>query len=287
MPAPSAQLEAVVASFQQAAEANRQTPARRGSVVVLTAENADDVLVTADLHGRHEHFESILQLAALDRHPRRHLILQEVCHGGPCYPDGQGCRSHLLLTSVARLKVRYPERVHFLMSNHELSELTDYPILKARRMLNLSFRLGLQAEYGDRLEEVRQAYLPFIRSCPLAIRFDNVFVSHSLPENVDRRPFDASFLDRPLTEDDWRVQGPIFDLVWGRDFRPANAEAFAKLVHAEVLIHGHEPCSDGFRVPNERQVILDTCGSKPTVALLPVGRPLQHAEVVERIQYLS
>src|SRR5205085_10734948 len=110
-----------------------------------------------------------------DRNTRRHLVLQEVCHGGPCSADGLGCMSHLLLAAVAKLKAHYPDRVHFLLSNHELSELTDYPILKGRRMLNLAFRLGFQAEYGDRLEEVRQAYLPFIRTCPFAVRFDNVF----------------------------------------------------------------------------------------------------------------
>jgi hypothetical protein len=56
------------------------------------------------------------RLADLDRNPRRHLIMQEVCHGGPTYPDG-GCKSHRMLEDVARLKVRYPERFHFLLSN--------------------------------------------------------------------------------------------------------------------------------------------------------------------------
>jgi len=278
---------AVIAVFEQAAQANRHTLARQGNVIALTPDNAADVLVTADLHGQQANFDAILREADLEQHPRRHLVLQEVCHGGPCYETNGGCRSHLLLEQVARLKVQYPERVHFILSNHELAELTDYPILKARRMLNLAFRLGLQEAYGFSADEVRQAFLPFLETCPIAVRIGNIFVSHSLPEAVDRRGFDATILDRPLTDDDWAVRSPLFDMVWGRDFSQENADAFAQAVGAELLIHGHEPCPEGFRVPNERQVIIDCCGMQPTCILIPVGKRLTHAELVGRVKFLE
>ncbi len=287
MSAISENTAAAIAAFDQGAEANLHTPARRGNLIALSPENADDVLVTADLHGQQEHLNAILRLAALDDHPRRHLILQEVCHGGATYPDGVACQSHLMLLRVARLKVQYPDRVHFLLSNHEWSELADYPIMKARRMLNLAFRLGLQEAYGDRAEEVRHSFLPFIHTCPLALRFDNVFISHSLPERVDSRGFDGQLFERHLAEEDWRAQGPVFQLVWGRDFRVENAAAFCKIVGAEILIHGHEPSANGYLLPNDHQVILDTCCPRPAVALLPIGRPLTHSQVVERIQFLQ
>ncbi len=140
----------VIDICRQAAEANRDCAARRGNVVCLTPDNADDLMIVADLHGNRLNFEKLLGIADLDGHPRRHLIMQEVCHGGPEYPGGDGgCMSHLLLEDCIRLKTEYPERFHFLLSNHELAELGDFPICKSRRMLNLQFRCGINEMYGD------------------------------------------------------------------------------------------------------------------------------------------
>lgn len=276
----------VMDTFRRAAEVNRATPARGGNVVALTADNAADCLISADLHGNVANFGAILRRAALDDFPRRHLVLQEVCHGGPAYANG-GCMSHLMLQRIAELKAQYPDRIHFLLSNHELAELTDYPILKGKRLLNLAFRLGLETCYGDDADEVREAYCEFLRSCPLAVRINGVFVSHSLPPATDCAPFDASILSRPYADDDLGEGGAVFNLVWGRDFRRANAAAFAREVEATVLVHGHEPCREGYAVPNPLQLILDCCSSPACCAVLPTGRELSHADVVAAVEQLA
>ena len=96
--------------------------------------------------------------------------------------------SHAMLEDVAGLKAKYPQRVHFILGNHELAELTDYPIQKNKQMLNLLFRLGLQQMYGPAADKVRDAFREFLRSCPLALRLPcGVFITHTLPENVDTR----------------------------------------------------------------------------------------------------
>ena len=195
--------------------------------------------------------------------------------------------SHLLLEDCIRLKTEYAERFHFLLSNHELAELGDYPICKSRRMLNVLFRCGINEMYGAAGEEVRAAYLEFLASCPLAMRVgEGVFVTHSCPDRCDREPFDASIFERPLSCADYRNGSPAFKLVWGRDFRAANADAFARQVNADVLIHGHEPCEAGYSAPNKRQVILDGCGSRATYVVLPVGPKLSQADVIGRIKSL-
>jgi hypothetical protein len=280
-------IEGVISTFRRATQANEDTPSREGNVIVLTEEHADDVLITADLHGHRKNFNSIKKLADLERRPRRHLILQEVCHGGPTYPSNGGCMSHGMLEDVARMKAAFPDRVHFLLSNHELAELTDYPILKSKKMLNLMFRLGLQEMYGPATEKVREAYTAFIRSCPLAVRLPGgVFVCHSCPERCDSRTFDRDILQRPLEAPELLEHGEVFDFVWGRDYRAENARAFAKQVGAKVLIHGHEPCPDGFSVPNDTQIILDCCGQPACCLLVPMDREFSHAELVQRIQRL-
>ncbi|HEX4149701.1 MAG TPA: metallophosphoesterase [Pirellulales bacterium] len=281
------QVRSVIDCYQAAALANQNTPSRSGNVVNLTAEIADECLVTGDVHGHVANFDAILRLADLERFPRRHLVLQEVCHGGPLFPNG-GCKSFRLLERVARLKTEYPDRVHFLLSNHELAELTDYPILKAKRMLNLTFRMGLQEEYGDAADQVREAYCQFIGSCPLGVRLaSGVFISHSLPEHLDHHTFDRTVLDRPYEPQDLREHGPVFDLVWGRDHRPDNAHAFSVLVGSKVLVHGHEPCREGFGTPNDTQLILDCCGDVACYVLLPVGGSITHAEALQCVQRLT
>ena len=114
-----------------------------------------------------------------------------------------------------------------------------------------------------------------------------VFVCHSIPEGIDARPFDKSIFSRPLDPLEFYERGDIFHMVWGRDHRPENARAFAELMEADVLIHGHEPCSDGYAVPNPHQVILDCCGEKACYVILPTDRQWTHAEVVQRVERLG
>ncbi len=281
-------IEKTIATFEQATEANQQTAGREGNTVVITPEMADEVMITGDLHGHRRNFNTIRKTADLDSHPRRHLILQEVCHGGPTYPANGGCMSHAMLEDIAKLKAKYPDRVHFILGNHELAELTDYPIQKNKQMLNLMFRLGLQQVYGPATEKVRESYFPFLRSCPLAVRLPGgVFVSHSIPENLDSRRFDRSIFSRQLDAADYYGRTGVFDLVWGRDYRQENADAFAEMVGAEVLINGHEPSPDGFNTPNSRQVILDCCSEKACYVILPTTEGLDQQQIVERIARLG
>jgi hypothetical protein len=280
-------IEQVVGTYREAAEANRRTAGRRGNLIELAPGEADELLVSADLHGHRLNFKRLQRIADLDHHPGRHLVLQEVLHGGPTYPSGQGCMSHLLLEDVARWKIRYPQRLHFLLSNHELSELTDFPITKGGRILNLQLRIGMQEQYGSAAEAVRDAAMDFVASCPLAVRLANgIFVCHSTPANVDTEGFDVDVFRRPLTPADLAAGGDVFRLVWGRDFRDENAAAFAAMVNADILLLGHEPCARGYWVPNRHQIILDCCGQNACYVLLPTGEKLTQSRVVQRIRSL-
>ena len=277
----------VIDTYRRAARANGETAARSGNLIRLSPESAEDVLITADLHGQRLNFKQLVRVAALDSHPKRHVILQEVLHGGPTYPSTQGCMSHLLLEDVAAWKIAYQQQVHYLLSNHELSELTDYPIAKGGRILNLQLRIGMQEQYGDAAAEIRDAAMAFVGSCPLAVHLSNgVFLCHGAPNLVDQDGFDTGVFDRPLTAGDLRSGGAAFRLVWGRDFRAENAAAFASLVGAKILIHGHEPCAEGFSVPNPQQIILDCCGQNACYLLLPVKEELSHQQIVQRIKPL-
>ena len=288
MVASIAYIENTIASFVDAAAANLATPGRDGNVIEISPEMASEVMITGDLHGHRRNFNLIKKKAALETHPRRHLVVQEVCHGGPTYPQNGGCMSHTLLEDVARLKNQFPKRVHFILGNHELAEIAEYPIQKNKQMLNLLFRLGLQQMYGPAADKVREAFLPFLRSCPLAIRLPNgVLVTHSVPENVDTAKFDATIFSRPLDDADFLDRGALFQMLWGRDYRLENARAFAELMGARILINGHEPCPEGFNAPNDLQIVIDCCAPKASYVILPTDRPLTHAEILGRIKTLT
>ncbi|WP_347243272.1 metallophosphoesterase, partial [Thermogutta sp.] len=191
-------IEQIINTCKKAAQANLETPSRQGNLIVLSSQDGTDVMITGDLHGHRRNFNLIRRIAALDKNPSRHLVIQEVCHGGLTYPDG-GCMSHTVLEDVAKLKTQYPDRVHFILGNHELAEMTDYPIQKNKQMLNFLFRLGIQHVYGPAADRVRQAYIEFIQTCPLGVVIPGgVVVTHSLPENVDKQGFDVSVFHRPL-----------------------------------------------------------------------------------------
>src|SRR5271166_5969586 len=105
----------------RATELMRATPGRSGGVITL--DRAAELMVMGDLHGNLPAFKKVLAIAALDRHPDRHLVFQELVHGPHSYPDEGGDRSHQLVDVVAALKCQYPERAHLILGNHELSEL--------------------------------------------------------------------------------------------------------------------------------------------------------------------
>ncbi len=280
-------VENVVATFDRAAEANRQMPGRQGSTVVLTPELADEVMITGDVHGHRRNFDRIRQIAALDENPGRHLVIQEVCHGGPSYPGG-GCMSHTILEDVAEMVTKHPRQVHLILGNHELAELADFPICKNNQLLNMAFRIGLRQRYSSASEEVRLALTRFLWSCPLALRLpQGVLVTHSLPDRVDSQGFDPSVLLRDLQRGDGVDGSDVFRLVWGRDYRRQNAQAFAQLTGAKLLITGHEPCAKGFTTPNDLQIILDCCGDEGAYVILPIGTEPTQAEIVARIEMLD
>lgn len=274
-------------TYQEAGRILRSSPLRQGNVVYLDRSNTEDVMVTADLHGNRTNFRRILDIAELESNPNRHLVFQEVCHGGPTYPKAGGCMSHLMLEDIAQLIVEFPGQVHFLISNHELAELTDYPIMKGGRMLNLMFRCGMGQMYGGLVPLVRAAQLEFLASLPIAIRIgQRIMVTHSLPKQCDDEPFDASIFDRELNSFDRACGGSLHRLVWGRDFRQENVDNLAQQLGVDLFITGHEPCQYGYASPNSRQIVLDCCSRLGKYLMIPMSDSLTQEDLLNRIHSL-
>ena len=276
--------EKVLATVRRATELTRATPHRRGAIQWVP--EADEVLVVGDLHGNVPTFRSVLKEADLDARPARHLVLQELVHGPFRYPDDRGDRSHQLVDLAAALKVKYPDRVHLILGNHELAELTGRSISKNGEAINELFRQGIATAYGRLAESIYIAYLDFFAAWPLAVRTENrVLVCHTIPDGRHLDAFDVSLIhdDRRPPESTERG-GTIYAITWGRDTNPETADRFAALMDADLFVCGHQPCDEGFRQANHRQLIIDGTDPYPAMCLFPAREPLTIDRLVSGVR---
>ena len=271
--------ERLLRTLYEAVAAFRATPGRSGGVVTVT--DAREVLIGGDLHGNLENFRALLKKAELDTYPRRHLVLQEIIHSRFSYPQG-GDKSHQLLDLTAALKCQYPDRVHFLLGNHELAQWQGQLIAKGDVDYNGIFLEGIQSAYGSRAGEIYAAYLEIFAAANLAVRTPNrIFMSHSMPSARHLDGFSLADLQREeRTAEDLAWGGAVHSLVWGRDTRLETAEIFLSRVDADLLITGHIPSEHGFETPNERQIILDCMGPQAGFCLFPTDRALTIEELI-------
>lgn len=271
----------ILSALRRALDLVRATPGRRGHFVDLQA--CDSVLVVGDLHGHIPNFQAIWKLAALDQHPRRHLVLQELIHGKFTYAAG-GEKSHQLVDLFAMAKSQFPERVHYLPGNHELAQWTGRKIIKGDVDVNEQYRLGVVSAYGERMmPEIYRAYLDLFQACPLGLRTPNaVFFSHSLPPGRQLPYFELRHLEAESFEPkDLEPGGLVYGILWGRDTSEEAAGEFLRKVECDWLVTGHIPADAGYTLPNPRQVTLDCSNVPGGYVLIPTDRPLAAGELAQ------
>jgi hypothetical protein len=257
----------ILTTVRKAADLMRLTPGRSGSIISL--DHAEEVMVVGDLHGNLPAFRQALAVSALDRHPGRHLVLQELVHEINKNDEDRPDRSHRLVDLFAALKCQYPDRVHLILGNHELSELTGRLIGKDGQALNVRFRKGIELAYGPSTSEIFQVYLELFAALPLAVRTPNrVFVCHTIPDGIYLDTLDLGLFQASSWPDEaMKRGGTIYALTWGRDTTAETVDRFASMVDADLFVTGHQPCDEGFRRANHRQIIIDGTDPFPAYCL--------------------
>lgn len=265
-------------TLHKAIQACRDTPGRQGRFVEI--DHVSDCLVVGDLHGHIGNFRKVLEVAQLAQHPHRHLVVQELIHSQEAYPEG-GDISHRLVDLWAALKCQYPERVHYLLGNHELSQWTERAISKNNLDLNQFFFLGISTAYGEHAEAIYTAYKELFAALPVALRLPNrVFLSHSLPNTQRLETWElAALMSEIVTNETISMGGAIHSVVWGRDLAEVNAASYLAKVGADLLVSGHIPCQ-GHLAPNSRQLILDSKDEHACLCWIPCDRALTHADLL-------
>jgi hypothetical protein len=204
------------------------------------------------------------------------------------YPDDKGDKSHQLVDLVCALKCQYPDRVHLILGNHELSELTGRVIGKNGVALNALFRQGINTAYGTRADAIYAAYLELFAALPLAVRTPNrVFVCHTIPEGYELDGLDLEVFGwNAWPPEAMKRHGAIYCLTWGRDTTPETADRFAGMVDADWFITGHQPCDAGFRQANHRQIIIDGTDPNPAYCLFSTSEPLTMETLLAGVRLL-
>jgi serine/threonine-protein phosphatase PP1 catalytic subunit len=234
--------------------ANQTDKFRRGNLVCLP--QAGSLIVTGDVHGHRRNFERILAFADLADHPDRHLIFQEIIHGGP-EDEAGGCLSYQLLFDVIRLKLRFSDQVHLVMGNHDTATICSAEVMKNGKEMNRAMASALDREFRQSGPDVRLAIRQFLFSQPLAVRCSNrLWISHSLPGDRSLDAFDPTLFERELQIADCERPGSAYLLTWGRRHSQPTLDRLAKTLDVDVFILGHQPQTHGWCKAGENLIIL-------------------------------
>ncbi len=246
--------QTIIDLLNEGTEANNTDKFRRGNVIHLQRQGS--LVVTGDIHGHRRNFERIQTFAALQNNPQRHLLLQEIIHGGPQDLHG-GCLCFELLFDVVRYKLKFPDRVHIVMGNHDTAFINKSRVMKDGREMNRSMRQALHRRFPQDAGDIELAIRQFLFSQPLAVRTANrIWLSHSLPSERYLRKFDHNILHRKLKINDVVRPGSAYLLTWGRNFSQTLLDKMAELLDADILILGHQPQSQGWARAGQNLIII-------------------------------
>ena len=271
--------------FRQAAELNIRDPRREGGTVYV--EDGVEMLVAGDIHGRRDALTKIIAYAAVDRLPHRRVVLQEITHG-PIDPNTGQDRSIELLMRAARLKVTYPDQVLFVLSNHDLSQVTGNEIVKSGRRVCLAFTEGVKAAFGEDADEVLLELRSFLLSMPLALRTPGgVFITHSLPYPDRMEAAGVEILMRVLNSKDLVCGGGAYEWVWGRNQTDEQLDELAEKLGVDFFVLGHKQMTVGWEPLGHRAVTLASDNDHGAVVQFGSQTPLTMETVADHIKLVA
>ena len=248
--------QTIIKLLKNGTKANYESTLRRGNLVELPLKGS--LIIAGDLHGHRRNFERIVTFADLANNPDRHVLLQEIIHGGSEDSQG-GCLSYQLLFEAVRYKLKFPEQVHIILGNHDTAFILDTEVMKDGKEMNRAMIQAMERQYKKAAFEIVPIMKEYLFSQPLAVRSENrIWMSHSLPADRLADKFDTALLERPLKLEDIARPGPGsgYLLTWGRNFSQELLDKMAKLFDIDLFVLGHQQQDQGWSKAGNNLLIL-------------------------------
>ncbi len=266
-------------------EANNTDRFRRENVILLPNEGS--LIVTGDIHGHRRNFERIVAYADLTANPDRHVVFQEIIHGGPEDQDG-GCLSYRLLLDVIRYKLSFPRNVHLIMGNHDTAFINNTEVMKNGKEMNRAMRAAMERQFPGKSEKIVLTMQQFLFSQPLVVKCANrIWVSHSLPADNLLDKFDPEIINRRLNISDIVRPGSAYLLTWGRRHSKALLDKMAEVFDVDTFILGHQPQEQGWSKLASNLIILASDHDHGCLLPIDLSRPYSIDELVKNIVPLA
>ncbi len=248
----------VAEKFRQAAALLADDARRAGNVVNLGSP--ERVIIAGDIHGNRQNLSKIISHFSADSDDEPILLLQEIIHGPIDQRTGQD-RSIELLLRAARLKIDKPDRVYFVLGNHDVAMITGNEITKQGQCCCGKFNEGINFCFGEEGPEVCGAVMEFFRALPIAIRFDNgLMASHSLPSPNRAELAGVEILARPSQMEDYSRGGGAYEWTWGRDQSPEQLEELSEKLGVNFFVLGHRHVEAGSMTIPDKAVAINSDG---------------------------
>ena len=288
--------DSVREAFLAGADANRSAGCRTGSIDLIRPPGT--LIATGDLHDNPLHFAKLVRAAGMDEPGPdsapppvpTHLVLHEIIHSDRLI-NGMDF-SYRALARVAALKARFPELVHALLANHELSQVFGAGIVKDGVRVVEAFNDAVDYAFGEDAASVTDAIKQFIMSMPLALRCvcpgGDILVSHSLPATALMERFDPTVLTRDLTDADYEPRkGAAHLMVWGRGYDAEQIEDLVERWGINLFILGHEKADNGVKFIPPCAIVLNSDHERGVFLPIDLSHPPRAEEAVGMVVPLA
>jgi diadenosine tetraphosphatase ApaH/serine/threonine PP2A family protein phosphatase len=224
---------------------------------LVKLEPSGEALVIGDLHGDLESLLTILNTSAFLQKMTNHKDATLIFLGD--YGD-RGAHSAEVYYVILRLKLAFPEQVVFLRGNHEGPE----DLMASPHDLPLSFQARFGENWTVLYAKARELFACLYNALLVDERY--LMVHGGLSPNIERFQDLANankthprkeFLEDLLWSDpNDRVTGFLYSPRGAGKLFGANVtEKVLRKLNVKILIRGHEPCKEGFKLNHNGKVL--------------------------------
>jgi hypothetical protein len=239
----------------------REENGKIGNLTVLgrlvKLEPVDEAVVVGDLHGDIESLTCILNNSGFTQRMAKNKDAVLVFLGD--YGD-RGAYSAEVYCTVLRLKLVFPEHVVLMRGNHE----GPADLMASPHDLPMQFQRRFKDKWAVAYAKTRELWTCLYNAVYVEERY--LMVHGGLPPNINGiQDFAHAHMTHPQ-------QDFLEDLLWsdpndtvqdvslsprgaGKLFGEKVTKNALKKVNAKILIRGHEPCEEGFKIEHDGKIL--------------------------------